>query len=107
MRTGGWTSITQGSCIRCWRVCGPGWPGAGGYAGPAGPVGAADRVFEVTLEAARAAGLVGRRWVLDSTPLYDAVATMDTVTLVRPAIRGLLKACGSGLAGELRRAAPR
>ena len=36
-----------------------------------------DRIFEVTLEAARAAGLVGRRRVLDSTPLYDAVATMD------------------------------
>ena len=42
-----------------------------------------DRIFEVTLGAARAAGLVGRRRVLDSTPLYDAVATMDTVTLVR------------------------
>src|SRR5216684_9049249 len=62
-----------------------------------------DRIFEVTLEAARAAGLVGRRRVLDSTPLYDAVATMDTVTLVRSAIRGLLKACDSDLAGELRR----
>jgi hypothetical protein len=44
---------------------------------------------------------VGQRRVLDSTPLYDAVATMDTVTLVRSAIRGLLKACDSGLAGEL------
>jgi hypothetical protein len=62
-----------------------------------------DRIFEVTLEAARAAGLAGRRRVLDSTPLYDAVATMDTVTLVRSAIRGLLKAAGSDLAGELRR----
>jgi hypothetical protein len=29
---------------------------------------------------------VGRRRVLDSTPLYDAVATMDTVRLVRSAI---------------------
>jgi hypothetical protein len=61
-----------------------------------------DRIFEVTLDAAREAGLVGRRRVLDSTPLYDAVATMDTVTLVRSAIRGLLKAAGGGLAGELR-----
>jgi hypothetical protein len=61
-----------------------------------------DRIFAVTLEAARAAGLVGRRRVLDSTPLYDAVATMDTVTLVRSAIRGLLKACDGELAGELR-----
>src|SRR5882757_7270063 len=40
-----------------------------------------DRIFETTLEAAKRAGLVGRRRVLDSTPLYDAVATMDTVTL--------------------------
>jgi hypothetical protein len=61
-----------------------------------------DRIFEVTLAAARAAGLVGRRRVLDSTPLYDAVATMDTVTLVRSAIRGLLRACDRDLAGELR-----
>ncbi|MGH3369771.1 MAG: transposase, partial [Nocardioidaceae bacterium] len=55
-----------------------------------------DRIFEATLEAARDAGLVGRKRVLDSTPLYDAVATMDTVTLVRSAIRGLLGAAGSG-----------
>lgn len=61
-----------------------------------------DRIFEVTLEAARAAGMVGRRRVLDSTPLYDAVATMDTVTLVRSAIRGVLKAAGGELAGQLR-----
>ena len=44
-----------------------------------------DRVFEVVLETAERAGLVGRRRVLDSTALYDAVATMDTVTLVRSA----------------------
>ena len=53
-----------------------------------------DRIFERTLEVARAAGLVGVRRVLDSTPLYDAVATMDTVTLVRSAIRGVLGAAG-------------
>jgi hypothetical protein len=51
-----------------------------------------ERIFERTLEVARAAGLVGVRRVLDSTPLYDAVATMDTVTLVRSAIRGVLAA---------------
>ena len=61
-----------------------------------------DRIFGVTLAAARQAGLVGRRRVLDSTPLYDAVATMDTVTLIRSAIRGLLKAAGGDLAGGLR-----
>jgi IS5 family transposase len=61
-----------------------------------------NRIFEATLEAAKAAGLVGRKRVLDSTPLYDAVATMDTVTLIRSAIRGVLKAADAGLAGELR-----
>ena len=64
------------------------------------------RIFEAALEAARQAGLVGRRRVLDSTPLYDAVATMDTVTLVRSAIRGLLAVAGereAGLRGLLAR----
>lgn len=65
-----------------------------------------NRIFERTLEVARAAGLVGARRVLDSTPLYDAVATMDTVTLVRSAIRGLLAAAGErepALRARLRR----
>jgi hypothetical protein len=61
-----------------------------------------DRIFEVVLETAGRAGLVGRRRVLDSTALYDAVATMDTVTLVRSAIRGLLVVCDRDLEGELR-----
>jgi Transposase DDE domain/Transposase domain (DUF772) len=61
-----------------------------------------DRIFEVTLEAARAAGLVGRKRVLDSTPLYDAVATMDTVTMIRSAIRGLLKVADTELEPDLR-----
>ena len=61
-----------------------------------------DRVFEVTLEAAKAAGLVGRKRVLDSTPLYDAVATMDTVTLIRSGIRGVLKAADPKLGTQLR-----
>jgi hypothetical protein len=61
-----------------------------------------NRIFEVTLEAAKAAGLVGRKRVLDSTPLYDAVATMDTVTLIRSAIRGLLKVVDAELEAELR-----
>ena len=42
----------------------------------------------MTVEAAGAAGLVGAKRVLDSTPLYDAVATMDTITLVLSAMRG-------------------
>ena len=40
--------------------------------------------------------------MLDSTPLYDAVATMDTVTLIRSAIRGLLGAADAQLETELR-----
>ncbi len=65
-----------------------------------------NRIFERTLEIARAAGLVGVRRVLDSTPLYDAVATMDTVTLVRSAIRGVLAVSGEqepSLRSRLRR----
>jgi hypothetical protein len=60
------------------------------------------RIFEVSLGAAREAGLVGARRVLDSTPLYDAVATMDTVTMVRSAIRQLLNIVGTELEAELR-----
>jgi hypothetical protein len=63
-----------------------------------------NRIFEVSLEAAHAAGLVGRRRVLDSTPLYDAVATMDTVTLIRSALRGLLKVADAEVEAELRAA---
>jgi hypothetical protein len=61
-----------------------------------------DRIFEVALTTADHAGLLGRRRALDSTPLYDAVATMDTITLIRSAVRGLLTATGRGLTGELR-----
>jgi hypothetical protein len=60
------------------------------------------RIFEVTLGAAREAGVVGAKRVLDSTPLYDAVATMDTVTLIRSAIRGLLRVADDDLGVELR-----
>jgi hypothetical protein len=51
---------------------------------------------------ARRAGLVGRRRVLDSAPLYDAVATMDTVTLIRSAVRGLLAVADAELETLLR-----
>jgi hypothetical protein len=61
-----------------------------------------DRIFDTVIEVARAAGLVGRKRVLDSTPTYDAVATQDTVTLVRSAIRQLLRAAGPVLRAELR-----
>jgi IS5 family transposase len=49
------------------------------------------RLFEDTKVVARAAGaLKGRARVLDSTPIYDAVATQDTVTQLRAAIRKVL-----------------
>ncbi|MCZ7627637.1 MAG: transposase [Microthrixaceae bacterium] len=60
------------------------------------------RIFEVTLEAAREVGVVSAKRVLDSTPLYDAVATQDTVTMIRSAIRQLLAAADAALEGELR-----
>jgi len=60
------------------------------------------RLFRVVLDAASKAGLVGVKRVLDSTPLYDAVATMDTITLIRSAIRALLKVADTGLEAELR-----
>ena len=63
---------------------------------------APNRIFDAVPQVARAAGLVGRKRVLDSTPIYDAVATMDTVTLIRSAIRGLLKVADAGLEAQLR-----
>ena len=60
------------------------------------------RIFEVTLEAANRAGVVSAKRVLDSTPLYDAVATQDTVTMIRSAIRQLLAVVDAELEAELR-----
>jgi Transposase domain (DUF772)/Transposase DDE domain len=58
-----------------------------------------DRIFRVTCELARQ---VGVRRVLDSAPLEDAVTTQDTVTMVRGAIRGLLRACPPELKTKVR-----
>jgi hypothetical protein len=64
------------------------------------------RLFEDTKVAAKEAGVMGNRVrVLDSTPTYDAVATQDTVTQLRSAVRKLLRALGrddSGLAAKVR-----
>jgi len=50
------------------------------------------RLFEDTKAAATEAGVMGKRVrVLDSTPIYDSVATQDTVTQLRSAIRKLLR----------------
>jgi Transposase DDE domain/Transposase domain (DUF772) len=61
-----------------------------------------DRIFRVTCQLARQVGLVGVRRVLDSAPLEDAVTTQDTVTMLRGAIRGLLRVCPPPLAAEVR-----
>ena len=61
-----------------------------------------NRIFETVIDAAKAAGLVGRKRVLDSTALYDAVATQDTATLVRSALVGLLAAVEPEVAAQMR-----
>jgi hypothetical protein len=64
------------------------------------------RLFDDVNATARAAGLLrGRRRVLDSTPLFDAVATQDTVIQLRAAIRKVLTAADRadpGLATAIR-----
>ena len=61
-----------------------------------------DRIFEVVLDVAKEFGLVGKRRVLDSTALFDAVATQDTVTMIRSAIRAVLKCATKELEAEIR-----
>jgi hypothetical protein len=61
-----------------------------------------NRIFEAVLAVAKEAGMVGRRRVLDSTPLYDAVATQDTVTMIRSAIRQVLKVVSKDVESEIR-----
>jgi hypothetical protein len=61
-----------------------------------------DRIFRVTCQLARQVGLVGVKRVLDSAPLEDAVTTQDTVTMLRGAIRGLLRACPPALKARVR-----
>ena len=46
--------------------------------------------------------LVGLKRVMGSAPIYDAVSTQDTVTMIRSSIRGLLKAAGPTLGAEMR-----
>ena len=92
----GWAAMTVAggavSRTRCWSISGPGW------------IVLSDkrRIFNRSVEVAGEAGLVGAKRVLDSTPLYDAVATMDTITLIRSAIRGLLKVADAVLEAKLR-----
>jgi hypothetical protein len=66
-----------------------------------------NRIFDRVLQVATKARHVGRKRVLDSTPLYDAVATQDTVTMIRSSIRSLLKVAPDQLRAELRGALKR
>jgi hypothetical protein len=65
------------------------------------------RLFEDTKVTAQVTGAMkNRARVLDSTPVYDAVATQDTVTQLRAAIRKVLAALdhgGSPVAAGVRR----
>jgi transposase len=61
-----------------------------------------DRIFEAILDVAKKANLVGKKRIVDSTALYDAVATQDTVTLVRNAIVGVLRVVDEEMAQRLR-----
>ena len=69
------------------------------------------RLFDDVNATAAAAGLLrGRRRVLDSTPLFDAVATQDTVIQLRAAIRRVLSAADRAdpaVAGAVRAALTR
>ena len=60
------------------------------------------RLFEDVRAVAKAAGLLrGRNRVLDSTPVYDAVCTQDTVTALRAVIRKVLMVADREGAAEL------
>ncbi len=60
------------------------------------------RIFDAVVEVAKKANLVGKKRIVDSTALYDAVATQDTVTLVRSAIVGVLRAVEAEKVAALR-----
>ena len=57
------------------------------------------RIFDAVLVAARQAGALSQRRVLDSVPIYDAVATQDTATMLHRAIRAVLAAASDAALG--------
>ena len=57
------------------------------------------RIFDAVLDAARSAGALSQRRVLDSVPIYDAVATQDTATMLQRAIRAVLAAASDAALG--------
>jgi len=61
------------------------------------------RLLEDVVAVARESNVMGKRArVVDSTPIFDAVATQDTVTQLRSAIRKLLVVLRSELAAAVR-----
>ena len=50
------------------------------------------RIFDAVLAAACSAGALSQRRVLDSVPIYDAVATQDTATMLQRAVGGVFAA---------------
>jgi hypothetical protein len=66
------------------------------------------RFLDDTRVVAREAGVIrDRARVLDSTPIYDAVATQDTVTQLRAALRKLLRVAPGPLGERVRAALSR
>lgn len=66
------------------------------------------RLFEDTVVRAKKKGRISRRVrVVDSTPLLDAVATQDTVTQLRSAIRKVLRSAPADVARSVREALQR
>ena len=57
------------------------------------------RIFDAVLVAARQAGALSQRRVLDSVPIYDAVATQDTATMLQRAIGAVLAAASDAALG--------
>jgi hypothetical protein len=85
----GWRSTISASAIPCWWTWGRGWPSRPGRSGSCGHHGGGQP------------GWAGRvRRVLDSTPLDDAVAAMDTVTLLGAAIPGAAQGGRGGVGGR-------
>jgi hypothetical protein len=71
------------------------------------PSGRPRRLVTDTKTAAGEAGVMGNRVrVADSTPIYDALATQDTVTLFRSAIRKLSRSPACPVTARMRRTRP-
>ena len=57
------------------------------------------RIFDAVLAAACSAGALSQRRVLDSVPIYDAVATQDTASMLQRAIGAVLAAASDAALG--------